>query len=209
VGTSARGVADALADAGVRFLLDENIPAAFAEALRLVGYNTVSNKEVNLKGAIDPAVIEFCGDKGLVWVTRDIEARKKGAYVGLVQERRVSAVFHPLAAGQALDDEGAVRGDRQTPSDPGRSIRAGERSALLHLPGEGSARRGEFVRGSTRALGQHQRRHGSSSSPWTSETPEAAIAATRRPPRGPARRCGSPADVPAAGPVPTGPRSCR
>lgn len=93
MGTGARGVADALADAGVRFLLDENIPAAFAEALRLIGYNTVSNKEVNLKGAIDPAVIEFCGDKGLVWVTRDVEARKKAAYVGLVQKRRVSAVF--------------------------------------------------------------------------------------------------------------------
>ena len=57
MGTATRGVEDAVADAGVRFLLDENVPPSFAEALRLVGYNTVSNNEVNLKGALDPVVI--------------------------------------------------------------------------------------------------------------------------------------------------------
>jgi hypothetical protein len=51
VGTGSGGVGGAPADGGVRFLLDENIPAAFAEALRLVGYKTWANREVNLKGA--------------------------------------------------------------------------------------------------------------------------------------------------------------
>jgi predicted nuclease of predicted toxin-antitoxin system len=93
MGTATRGVEDAVADAGVRFLLDENVPPSFAEALRLVGYNTVSNKEVNLKGALDPVVIEFCGDKRMVWLTKDMDARKRAAYAGLVRDRRVSAVF--------------------------------------------------------------------------------------------------------------------
>jgi predicted nuclease of predicted toxin-antitoxin system len=93
MGTPTRGVEDAVRATGVRFLFDENIPPVFAEALRLIGYNTVANKEVNLRGARDEAVIEYCGDKAMVWVTRDLDARKKAAYTSLVRSRRVSAVF--------------------------------------------------------------------------------------------------------------------
>jgi len=99
MGTAPRSVEDALADAGVRFLLDENIPTAFAAALRLVEYNVVSNKEVNLVGKPDPEVITFCADKRVVWMTRDQDARKKVAYAGLVRDKAVSAVF--LAHAQA------------------------------------------------------------------------------------------------------------
>jgi predicted nuclease of predicted toxin-antitoxin system len=99
VGAADRSVEDALTDDGVRFLLDENVPAAFAAALRLVGYNAVANSEVNLRGAPDPEVIEFCGEKRLVWVTKDQDARKRASYVTLVRDRRISAVFihHPQA----------------------------------------------------------------------------------------------------------------
>lgn len=93
MGTPTRGVEDALANGGVRFLLDENLPPGFAEALRLVGYNTVSNSEVNLRKADDREVIDFCGDRKVVWLTQDMDSRKKAAYAGLVRERGVSAVF--------------------------------------------------------------------------------------------------------------------
>jgi predicted nuclease of predicted toxin-antitoxin system len=107
VGTPTRGVEEALADPGVRFLLDENIPAAFAAALRLVGYNAVANSEVSLKGAKDTEVIEFCGDNGLVWVTKDQDARKKAPYVTLVRDRRVSATFvhHPRAKRWSMKEQ--------------------------------------------------------------------------------------------------------
>ena len=83
----------------MRFLLDENIPAAFAVALRQVGYNTLANSEVSLKGALDPEVIGYCGDNGLVWMTKDQDARKKAPYVTLVRDKEVSAVFlHPPQA---------------------------------------------------------------------------------------------------------------
>jgi predicted nuclease of predicted toxin-antitoxin system len=99
MGAPTGGVADFLAAPGVRFLLDENIPPAFAEALRLVGYSVVSNREVGLRGADDLEVIDYCGQKRLVWVTNDLDARKKAAYAKRVSDARVSAVF--LASSRA------------------------------------------------------------------------------------------------------------
>lgn len=93
MGAAAGGVADALAATGVRFLFDENIPPAFAEALRIVGYNAVSNREVGLKGADDPVVIDFCAANNAVWVTKDLDARKRAAYTTLVRDSNVSAAF--------------------------------------------------------------------------------------------------------------------
>jgi predicted nuclease of predicted toxin-antitoxin system len=93
VGASARSVADAVASTGVRFLLDENVPGAFAEALRLVGYNTVSNREVGLQGVDDSEVIEWCATSNAVWVTKDLDARKRAAYTASIKKLGVSAVF--------------------------------------------------------------------------------------------------------------------
>jgi predicted nuclease of predicted toxin-antitoxin system len=74
-------------------LLDENIPAAFAEAFRLVGYSVYSNEDVGLRSALDPQIIAFCGANSLVWVTKDLDARKKAAYATEVRRLGVSAVF--------------------------------------------------------------------------------------------------------------------
>ena len=93
MGAAAGSVEEALGSSGVRFLFDENIPPAFAEALRLVGYHAVSNREVGLQGADDPAVIDFCADHSVVWMTKDLDARKRSAYAAQVRDRAVSAVF--------------------------------------------------------------------------------------------------------------------
>lgn len=93
MGGAAGGVADALAAPGVRFLFDENIPPAFAEALRSVGYNAVSNREVGLQGADDPVVIDFCASNNAVWITKDLDARKRAAYMAQVRDLGVSAAF--------------------------------------------------------------------------------------------------------------------
>jgi predicted nuclease of predicted toxin-antitoxin system len=93
VGAPARGVADALGTSGVRFLFDENVPPAFAEALRLVGYSAVSNREVGLRGADDPVVIDYCANNNAVWVTKDLDARKRAAYTTQVRDLGVSATF--------------------------------------------------------------------------------------------------------------------
>ena len=84
---------DPSAAAGVRFLLDENVPGAFAKALRLVGYNIFANVDVGLKGALDPEVIDYCGRHRLVWVTKDLDARKRAAYAEQVRRLDVSASF--------------------------------------------------------------------------------------------------------------------
>lgn len=107
MGASASGIAVSLVGTGIRFLFDENIPVAFAAALRLVGYDTYANEEVGLKSATDPTVIDFCAATHLVWVTNDLDARKKAAYVGQVKRLGVSAVFlkRPRAKGWSSKEQ--------------------------------------------------------------------------------------------------------
>ena len=93
MGTTASGVNGVRVGQGVGFLFDENIPPKFAEALRLVGYQTVSNADANLLGAADEAVIDYCAHQNVVWVTKDLDCRKKAAYAARVRDGRVSAVF--------------------------------------------------------------------------------------------------------------------
>jgi predicted nuclease of predicted toxin-antitoxin system len=78
---------------GVGFLFDENVPAAFAAALRLVGYKAYANVDVGLRGALDSDVIAYCGKHKLVWVTKDLDARKRAAYGAQVKALAVSASF--------------------------------------------------------------------------------------------------------------------
>lgn len=73
--------------------VDENIPPAFAEAFRCVGDNAISNRDVGLKGAGDPEVIDFCADNEAVWVTKDLGARKLAAYTAQVRMQAVSVTF--------------------------------------------------------------------------------------------------------------------
>lgn len=107
MGTPVGRVAAALAAPGVRFLFDENFPAVFAEAFRLVGYNAAANEEVGLKSHDDPDVINFCAANDTVWVTKDVDARKRAAYVEQVRDQQVSAVFllAPKAKGLTVKEQ--------------------------------------------------------------------------------------------------------
>lgn len=107
MGTRASRVAAALAASGVRFLFDENFPPRFAEAFRLVGYNSAANEEVGLRSADDLEVIRYCGANGMVWVTKDIDARKRAAYAEEVRRLGVSAVHlvSPRAKGRTIKEQ--------------------------------------------------------------------------------------------------------
>ncbi len=76
-----------------RFLIDHNLPWYFGQTFRNVGYRTVAARELDLDAADDLEVIEWCGNRKLVWVTEDIDTRRRGQYVALIQQLRVSAVF--------------------------------------------------------------------------------------------------------------------
>lgn len=56
-----------------RFLLDESLDPAVAEALRLVGYDFT----VRQKSAQDPDIIEWCRVNQAVWVHADDRARRE------------------------------------------------------------------------------------------------------------------------------------
>lgn len=107
MGTSAGGVAEVLGASGARFLFDENFPPGFARAFREVGYLAVANTEVGLRTADDPDVIDFCGTNRMVWVTKDIDARKCAAYITQVRRQRVSAVhlYLPRAKGRTVKEQ--------------------------------------------------------------------------------------------------------
>jgi predicted nuclease of predicted toxin-antitoxin system len=53
----------------------------------------VSNREVGLRGADDPIVIDFCATNNAVWVTKDLDARKRAAYATQIRDLGVSATF--------------------------------------------------------------------------------------------------------------------
>jgi hypothetical protein len=93
VGTPASGIADPFDPDGVRFLFDENFAPGVGRAFGHAGFNARCNEDVGLKGADDLEVIEFCGRDEAVWVTQDIDARKRAAYADMVRKMGVSAVF--------------------------------------------------------------------------------------------------------------------
>jgi predicted nuclease of predicted toxin-antitoxin system len=92
MGAAPRRVGDRITDA-IGFLFDENIPPPFAKALQLAGYRVMSVEELGLRGLDDAELIEYCGDHDLVWVTNDLDARKRAAYGEQIQRHRVSATF--------------------------------------------------------------------------------------------------------------------
>jgi predicted nuclease of predicted toxin-antitoxin system len=93
VGAEPSSVEWALGQPWPRFLIDHNNPWIFGPALRQVGYAVVGAFEVGLHEADDEEVIRFCGENGLVWVTEDVDARRRGQYVELVRKHKVSAII--------------------------------------------------------------------------------------------------------------------
>ena len=61
-----------------RFLLDESLVPAVADALNLVGYNIESVQTVfGQKGVTDPEIIDWCRINQAVWIHADDRARRQ------------------------------------------------------------------------------------------------------------------------------------
>lgn len=61
-----------------RFLLDESLVPAVAEALKIVGYNIDCVQSVFEKdGVTDPEIIEWCRTNQSVWIHADDRARRQ------------------------------------------------------------------------------------------------------------------------------------
>ena len=60
-----------------KFLLDESLAPAVAQALRLVGYDVVYvPSALSKEGAKDPEIIEWCEKQSAIWIHADDRARK-------------------------------------------------------------------------------------------------------------------------------------
>jgi len=137
VGTPAGGLADPFDADGVRFLIDENLAPGVARAFAQVAFNARSNVEVGLASSDDIDVIKFCGRFGSVWITQDIDARKRSAYKPLVDKLGVGAVFFrlPRAKGMSMKDRFALLA-RWMPWLEGRYEAKSPRYFLLGSRGE-------------------------------------------------------------------------
>ena len=61
-----------------RFLLDESLAPAVAQALSLVDYNFVDvRSEIRPQGVKDPEIIQWCRENEAIWVHADVAAGKK------------------------------------------------------------------------------------------------------------------------------------
>ena len=90
------------------FLLDNSLNPAIAEALRLVGYNIRSVKEVFGEppgGVKDPTIIEWLATSQAVWLTTDVAAKKRYAQTTMLN--RVSVVWYrqPPQRGLSAKDQ--------------------------------------------------------------------------------------------------------
>jgi predicted nuclease of predicted toxin-antitoxin system len=72
----------------------------FGEAFRLAGYAVVAARELGMDATDDLDIIPYCGDNRLIWVTEDLDARRRGQYVKLVRDHQVSAVLLRPPAGK-------------------------------------------------------------------------------------------------------------
>ena len=78
----------------VRFLLDESLVPSVAQALRLVGYDSVYVSAIGRRGATDPEIIEWCRENAAVWIHADDRATKLNKIENLrlqIQTRSVGA----------------------------------------------------------------------------------------------------------------------
>lgn len=152
MGTPASGLIDPFDPDGVRFLIDENFAPGVGPALAHVEFNARSNSDAGLRTADDPEVIEFCGRFGAVWVTQDMDARKRAAYKARAEQLHVSAVFFrlPRAKGMSMKARFAVlarwmpwleeKYEARTPRYFLLNSRGGEPKELAHFA-DRSARR--------------------------------------------------------------------
>jgi len=64
----------------VRLKVDENLPAAFAVALRNAGHEADTVRDQKLEGAIDDVVLATCDREARVLVTEDLDFANVVAY---------------------------------------------------------------------------------------------------------------------------------
>lgn len=57
----------------MKIKLDENLPAALAEELRKLGYDTHTSPEKGLAGAIDPTIWAAAQSEGRFLITQDLD----------------------------------------------------------------------------------------------------------------------------------------
>jgi len=79
----------------LKFKIDENLPAEFAEILRVAGFEAATVAEESLSGAADSALLERCRAETRVLMTLDldfanVQAHPVGTHAGILVFRSKS-----------------------------------------------------------------------------------------------------------------------
>ena len=91
---------------GPLLLIDENLAdRPLANALRLVGYNTIAVRDQFGHGADDPTLIQWVGLRGGIWITGDEQAKRKHAQEIKNAGIHIIWVRRPKNAGRSKKDQ--------------------------------------------------------------------------------------------------------
>jgi hypothetical protein len=82
-----------VAEGGVAFLLDENMPPRLARALRELGENAFHVVDVLHRGVPDEIVLRYAGDRGWCLVSRDRNILRRPQQRAVLTELGVGAFF--------------------------------------------------------------------------------------------------------------------
>jgi PIN like domain len=82
-----------MAERGVRFLFDANLPQGLAEALRAVGEAAEHVNEIFAPATPDETWIRYAGERGWCIVSRDVNITRKPQELAALKESNVGAFF--------------------------------------------------------------------------------------------------------------------
>lgn len=82
-----------MAEGGVRFLFDANLPRGLVEALRAVGEPAEHVNEIFAPATPDETWIRYAGERGWCVVSRDVNITRKPQELAALREAEVGAFF--------------------------------------------------------------------------------------------------------------------
>jgi len=89
----------------VKFLIDNNLSPVLAESLRVAGHEAAHLREINMRDAPDPVVLEYARSDGCVLISADTDF---GALLARSRAAKPSVILIRRLTGRRTADQAAI-----------------------------------------------------------------------------------------------------